>query len=72
MSARKRTNSWVRLLAVLLLLWMLVFPMAAVAGGEDDPGGMGTVEGAMPPADEEQSTDLVGWLLWLMTLQILP
>lgn len=71
MTARKRTHSWARLLAVLLLLWMLVFPMAAVAGGEDDPGGMGSVE-VLPPADGEESSDWGDWLLWLLSLQLLP
>ena len=71
MTARKSTHSWARLLAVLLILWMLVFPMAAMAGGEDDPGGMGSVE-ALPPADGEESSDWVDWVLWLLTFQILP
>ena len=71
MTARKRTHSWARLLAVLLILWMLVFPMAAMAGGEDDPGGMGSAE-ALPPADGEESPDWVDWVLWLLTFQILP
>ena len=60
MTARKCTrSSWARLLAVLILMWMIFVPMAAVAGGEDDPGvtGMGGTESAMPPPEDEQSTE---------------
>jgi len=62
------------LLAVLILMWMIFVPMAAVAGGEDDPGvtGMGGTESAMPPPEDEQSTEWLDWLLWLMTFRILP
>ncbi len=78
MTARKRTrSSWARFLSILLILWMLLVPMAVMAGGEDDPGsgGMSTVdEGALPPPEDELPTDMTWakWLLWLLTIQILP
>jgi hypothetical protein len=79
MTAQKGTrSSWVRFLTILLLLWMLLVPMAAMAGGEDDPGtggGMGSIEGtALPPSEDEQPVDWTWtkWLAWLLTLQILP
>ena len=74
MTARNSTrSSWARFLAALLILWMLLVPLAAMAGGEDDPGGMGSVEeAALSPADGENSSSWVDWLLWLLSLQILP
>ena len=83
MTARKGTHSsWARFLAILLLLWMFLVPMAAMAGGEDDPGngGVGNVdESAMAPPEDEQYNgndgnwnDWAEWLLWLLTIQILP
>ena len=74
MTSRKGTRSWAKLLAVLLLVWMLFVPVAAMAGGEDDPGGMGSVsESALaPPPEDESTSDWTDWLLWAVTFLILP
>ena len=77
MTARKGTrSSWARFLAALLILWMLLVPLAAMAGGEDDPGlGGNSVDAeAAPLPEDEQSTDgtWAQWLAWLLTFRILP
>ena len=54
---------------------MLFVPTASLAGDEDDPGGMGSTECTIPPAEEQEevpSTDLVDWYLLWLVFQILP
>lgn len=76
MTARKGTrSSWPRFLAVLLILWMLLVPLAAMAGGEDDPGSMGGnsfVDGDAPEDEQSDDWTWAEWLLWILTIRILP